>query len=160
MNRIALVASAAALFVTGCGGSPPTDTSSLQPRAAEQSSVTSPSGKAPTSADGGTLVVGQAGTAPTRMLWSLRVEDLTAKPLAEQIFHQSRISFTRSFPTGNYRVIVWSRPCDGTCPSEGETGLGPLKEVCGAQVTLAAGRPTGATAVLATDGSCTIKVAH
>jgi hypothetical protein len=106
------------------------------------------------------LVVDQQGVAPARTLWSLRIEDTSAKPIVEQIFHGGRIAFRRSIPGGNYRLIVWSRPCEGSCPATGEAGLGQLQEVCGAELTLTAGPPAKATAVLANDGSCTIKIAH
>ncbi|MGW5193404.1 hypothetical protein ACWEOO_29425 [Kribbella sp. NPDC004138] len=164
MNRLVL-ASVAVVLLSGCGGSPQPSSSATQIAAATQTAppLTTPSEQtshvAGASAAAG-LVVGQQGSTAAHTLWSLRIEDTSAKPIVEQIFNGGRIAFSRSIPGGNYRVIVWSRPCEGACPATGEAGLGQLQEVCGAQVTLAPGRPTKSTAVLANDGTCTIKIEH
>lgn len=106
----------------------------------------------------GRIVVTQQGSAPAKTLWYLRVEDTTAKPLLESAFPNRRIALDRDFPAGVYRVIVWYRPCEGLCPTTGESGLGALQQVCGAQVQLTAGQRARATAVIDSDATCTVKV--
>jgi hypothetical protein len=150
------MASAAALLITGCGGSPQT----TPPPQATQASQPTQSASALNAASQASLVVDQQGTRPARTLWSIRIEDTTAKAVAEQLFHADRITLSRKLPTGTYRIIVWSRPCDDTCPTSGEKGLGPLRDVCGGQVTVTTGQQTKATAVLANDGTCTVKLAN
>lgn len=165
MNRLVL-ASVAVVLLSGCGGSPQPSSSATQIAPATQTTappLTTPSEQTShvvsASAAAG-LVVEQQGRTADHTLWSLRIEDASAKPIVEQLFNGGRIAFSRSIPGGKYRVIVWSRPCEGACPATGEAGLGQLQEVCGAQVTLAPGRPTKSTAVLANDGTCTVKIEH
>jgi hypothetical protein len=158
--RLALVVSAAAvLLMSGCGGPPQSST----PAGTPISAPASPSPQTPVTAavpasTTGTLQVAQQGDTPASMVWYLRVEDLAAKPLMERAYYGQPIAFSQAFPAAGYRIVVWSRPCDGACPVSGEAGLGPLKQVCGAKLELTAGVETNATAVLTTDGGCTVRV--
>lgn len=161
MNRIALAASVAAVLLTGgCGGVPrstpePAEQSPPATSTAPSSAGTTASAPALTS---GTIVVSQQGTTPAKTLWYLRVEDMSAKPLLEQAFPNQRIALNQAFPAGNYRMLVWNRPCDDACPTSGESGLGQLQQVCGAKLDLTAGQQTQAAAVVNPDGTCTVKV--
>ena len=156
MNRVPLALSVAAVLLTGgCGGgsrsAPPAD----QPATAASASTTA---AAPARTAAG-IVVSQQGATPAKTLWYLRVEDMSAKPLLEKAFPNQPIALNQSFPAGGYRVVAWYRPCSGVCPTTGESGLGPLQQVCGAQLDLTAGRQAKAAAVINADGTCTIKVA-
>jgi hypothetical protein len=143
--------------MSGCGGAPHST-----PPPAEQSSTAAPLSAGTTvsapSRTSGNLVVSQQGNTPAKTLWYLRVEDMTAKPLLEQAFPNQRIALDRAFPVGRYRVMVWYRTCGGSCPTTGESGLGPLQQICGAQLDLTAGRQVKATALINPDVTCTVKV--
>jgi 2-polyprenyl-6-methoxyphenol hydroxylase-like FAD-dependent oxidoreductase len=105
----------------------------------------------------GTLTVSQQGSTPVRTVWYLRIEDLAARTMVEQSSLQP-IALSKTLAEGQYRVIVWHRACEKTCPAHGEQGLGPLEQVCGAKVTVAAATTVRAVAVVGADGSCAIKV--
>lgn len=161
MNRLALAASVAAVLLTGgCGGEP----RSIPPPAEQSAPATSttPSSAGTTASApariSGTIVVSQQGSTPAKTLWYLRVEDMSGKPLLEQAFPNQQIALNRAFPAGGYRVMVWNRPCEGACPTSGESGLGSLQQVCGSHLALTAGQQAKAAAVIKPDGTCTIKV--
>ncbi len=162
MKPFALIAVfAAAGLASGCGGP-------AQPAAdlPEQSVAVTPSAPVPTTPSStpstvtngqpvpGTLVVRQHGTQPARTLWYLRVESPAAKPLVQRSYPGTAIAQTAHFKAGDYRVIAYSRPCSGTCSVHGEDGLGPLAEVCGIKVHLAADTRTAVTVAMKPDGSC------
>jgi hypothetical protein len=90
-------------------------------------------------------------------VWYLRIEDLAARTMFEQSYLQP-IALRKTLAEGQYRAIVWHRVCEKTCPTHGEQGLGPLEQVCGAKVAVAAAATVRAVAVLGADGSCAIKV--
>ncbi|MGH3714034.1 MAG: hypothetical protein ACRDT4_11325, partial [Micromonosporaceae bacterium] len=116
-----------------------------------------PSPAALPSGDTGTLTVGQSGTASTRTIWYVRIESMAAKPLVEKGFPGQPIALTQALEPGRYRVISWYRTCQSVCPTSGEQGLGPLEQVCGAQVTVAKGERVTATVKITADG-CSIEV--
>ncbi|NUR29400.1 MAG: hypothetical protein HOV83_26735 [Catenulispora sp.] len=160
MKRLVLAATAAAVLLTsGCGGphSTPTTARGTTPTV----SVTSPpAGTTPASAMPaiGTVRVIQQGATPARSVWSVRLEDMTAKPQLERSYPGKPIALVYSLPVGTYRVMAWSRPCEGRCPATGEAGLGPLGQVCGAQVEITVRREVKAAAVITPDGNCSFKI--
>ena len=151
------MASAAVLLLAGCGGSPkvasePSAPSTAQMPVARTAGTPSSAAVAP-----GTLMVSQQGSTPARTIWYLRIEDLSARTMFEQSYSQP-IALSKTFAEGQYRAIVWHRACEKTCPAHGEQGLGPLEQVCGAKVAVAAAATVKAVAVVGADGSCSIKV--
>lgn len=135
MNRARILVPVVAALLGGCGGSP---------AATDQST--------------GTLDVGQEGEPPARTAWYVRIETTKAEPVTEHAYPNSPITLSRKLSAGDYRVISWNRACSGTCPSTGEKGLGPLSQVCGAQVTITRGTRVSATVVIAPDGTCSVRV--
>ena len=125
--RILLLVPVAAVLLGGCGGPP-----------------------------AGTLVVDQKGDRPAQSAWYLRIETMKAKVVKEAAFPGGDISFEHELPVGRYRVISWSRPCTSDCPSSGERGLGPLKDVCGAPIEVSESVPVQATVEINTSGGCSV----
>lgn len=137
---------AALLLLGGCGG------------AASPDATPSETGSPSVAASGtGTLVVGQSGTAAPKTIWYVRIESMAAEPLTEKGFPGAAISLKEQLAPGQYRVISWWRTCRSACPSSGEKGLGPLEQVCGAVVTVAADARVTATVVIKADGGCTVR---
>jgi hypothetical protein len=106
-------------------------------------------------ASGGRLVVSQKGTLGNNVLY-LRIERADASTEVEQAFHAGAISLDTQLAQGKYRVISWGRACDGTCPTSGEIGLGPLANVCGRVVHISSGQTTRVEVAINPDGSCAI----
>lgn len=99
--------------------------------------------------------MGHTGTLGNNV-WSVRIERADASTEVEQAFHVGAISLDRQLEQGQYRVISWSRACDGTCPTSGETGLGPLANACGRLVHINTGQSTRVEVAINPDGSCAI----
>jgi len=108
-----------------------------------------------TVASGGRLFVSQKGALANNVLY-LRIERADSSTQVEQAFHESGISLDRQLTQGKYRVISWSRACDGTCPTSGENGLGPLVNACGRLVHISTGQTTRVEVAINPDGSCAI----
>lgn len=138
----ALVSAVVAVLLGGCGGAAATDPATGP---AADSTAAAPTVTADPAGRAGTLRVGQQGDTPERTVWYVRIETPRAEPLAEQGFPAAPIQLVRRLAPGQYRVISWWRACRGPCPGEGEQGLGPLEDVCGALVTVVAGRSVTAT---------------
>lgn len=83
---------------------------------------------------------------------------MAAKPLLEKAYPGRRIALSQPLPAGPYRLLVWNRPCAGACPTSGEKGLGPLQDVCGAQLKMPSGRQLKVSAAIGADGTCSVKV--
>lgn len=144
MNRIVLVSAAAALL-SGCGGASQAD---------NQPAAPAPAG----SRDTATIVVSQDGATPPLTAWYVRIETPAAKSVTEASYPNAPISMTREVPAGTYRVISWSRPCSDRCPDSGEAGLGPMRDVCGAPVTVSPGARVSTAVEIHTDGTCSVRV--
>lgn len=143
MNRFFLLVPVVAALIGGCGGSPPaTPAAGLTQTAAE--------------GDSGTLVVEQDGRRPRLTAWYVRIETAGAATVAEAAYPRDAIALTKQLPAGKYRVISWHRPCSDSCPASGETGLGPLQQVCGAKVDVTGGARVTATVRIAAGGTCSI----
>ena len=146
LQRLLVSAAVVLLTLGGCGGAADGD---------ERRDAESPLASPPPTA--GTLVVGQSGDTPPRTLWYVRIENMQAEPLAEQGFPGRNIAFTRTLKPGEYRVISWYRTCQGACPTVGEKGLSPLRQVCGAPVRVAAGEKVTATVKVGVD-RCSVEL--
>ena len=109
-------------------------------------------------ADHGRLVVSQSGPLPHHV-WTVRVERADASTAVEQAFREAPISVDTRLPKGDYRVVSWSRACNGACPTSGEKGLGPLGNVCGKLVRVTGGEATRVRVAVSPDGSCAISTA-
>lgn len=62
--------------------------------------------------------------------------------------------FSRAVEPGEYRLVSYQRPCQGTCEQ-----LDPPTDRCEATVGLDAGETLTATVVLSQDGGCTVREA-
>lgn len=100
----------------------------------------------------------QSGSLP-RNVWTVRVEKANAGTALEEAFREVPISVDTQLPEGDYRVVSWSRACDGACPTSGEKGLGPLGNVCGELVRVNSGEIVRVRVAVSPDGSCAISIA-
>lgn len=151
--RLLVLASVAAALLAGCGGGP--QHSADAGHDAEHSAAHS---DAPVAAgSGSTLVIGQQGTLPPRTAWYVRVETPHGETVTETGFPDGKITLTQPLKPGKYRVVVWDRPCEQTCPTKGEQGLGELDKVCGKLLTLAKGDKVTATVALNEQGGCEVR---
>lgn len=151
MNRLLPLVPVAAVLIGGCGGSPP----QTQAHAPAADAAVARAGSA--AASEGTLVVGQRGSTAVPAKWFVRVESGTGAKVVERGFAGGAVELTRSLAVGEYRVIAWQRPCEAACPESGEKGLGPLREVCGTPVDIAAGARVPVTVVVGGEGSCSVE---
>lgn len=103
----------------------------------------------------GRLLVSQSGSLPRNVL-TVRVEKADASTAVEQAFREAPISVDTQLPQGDYRVVSWSRACNGACPPSGEKGLGPLENVCGGLVRVNSGETVRVRVAVSPDGSCAI----
>jgi len=160
VRRALFTGFAATVLLAGCGEA---GGSAQQPSAQSSTPTTSATTPAVTAATKtlpvpGTLAVSQAGTQPARTLWYMRIESMAAEPLFERNYPGHPIAQSRLLEPGQYRVIAWHRRCSDTCPSAGETGLGPLEQVCGVRITIAPRIRTAVTVAIDNQGTCTMKV--
>jgi hypothetical protein len=145
---------AAALILSGCGETP-VQTAGKTPDASPSQLTTAPGDSTASAsvAPAGRLLVEQKGTR-TQDVWYLRIEGAKGALVSEQAFPAGSISLDKSLPPGDYRVVGWRRACTGACPSVGEKGLGPLKDVCGTTFHLSIGKTVLAKVAINPDGSC------
>lgn len=109
-------------------------------------------------ADNGRLLVSQSGSLP-RNVWTVRIEKADASTALERGFREAPISLDTLLAEGDYRVVSWSRSCNGACPASGDKGLGPLGNVCGELVRVNSGEIVRVRVAVSPDGSCAISIA-
>jgi hypothetical protein len=86
----------------------------------------------------------------------VRIENSKGATVSEQAFPSGSISVDSPLSKGDYRVISWRRPCDTTCPTTGESGLGDLADVCGRLVHVSVDKSVRVEVAINPDESCQI----
>jgi len=89
-------------------------------------------------------------------VWYVRIENSKGAIVTEEAFPSGSIYVDSPLPKGKYRVISWRRPCETTCPTTGESGLGPLADVCGALVHVSVDKSVRVEVAINPDETCQI----
>lgn len=86
----------------------------------------------------------------------VRIETLQGQSVVEKEF-RTPIRLKQSLTAGQYRVMTWRRDCAGSCPAQGEKGLGTPVNICGAKATVRSDAVAQATIRLTPEADCTLE---
>lgn len=147
-----------AAFATACGTSQASTPDSALPKASSAPAAAPDSGHGADSSGGVGFLdmtsVGDDGV-PASVRY-VRIETLQGQSVVEKEF-RTPIRLKQSLTAGQYRVMTWRRDCAGTCPTQGEKGLGAPVNICGAKATIRSDAVTQATIRLTPETDCTLE---